>query len=394
MLGEGIVVSRRQLPPGASWITLPSGARRVELVLDIGIDPATGRRRQTRRRYATAEEALEAYTAIRTEVREGRYVARTGLTVTEVCSDWLAGRRLRAGTLANYRNSLKPLIAAYGAVPIQSLTKKQLNDLITQLQSGELLRADGRSRRSWKPKTVNLMLRVVTMMLEDALRQGLVPRNVAALVDRVPQTEPEIDTYTEDEVGAVLDAARTDQLEHAWHLALSGLRRGEVCGLRREDIDLEAMTLTVRRSRVSVDGTVIEEPPKTRSGARTLPLPQPLVEILRRAKARHAAERLAAGASYEDSGYLVTDSRGGPLHPETVSDYWDVLVISAGVRRIRLHDARHTCGTLMHLQGVPIAVIAAWLGHSNPAFTMKTYVHSQPDALLIAARSLARTTQR
>ena len=387
-------MSRRQLPPGASWITLPSGARRVELVLDIGVDPATGRRRQTRRRYATAEEALEAYTAIRTEVREGRYVARTGLTVAEVCTDWLTGRRLRAGTLANYRNSLKPLIAAYGAVPIQSLTKKQLNELVTQLQSGQLQRADGKSRRPWKPKTVNLMLRVITMMLEDAQRQGLVVRNVAELIDRVPQTEPEIDTYTEAEVRVVLDAARSNRLEHAWHLALSGLRRGEVCGLRREDIDLERMTVTVLRSRVSVDGIVIEEAPKTRSGARTLPLPPPLAEILRRAKVRQAAERLAAGACYKDSGYLITDPQGLPLHPETVSDYWDILVAGAGVRRIRLHDARHTCGTLMHLQGVPVAVIAAWLGHSNPAFTMKTYVHSQPDALLIAARSLARTTQR
>ena len=300
-------MSCRQLPPGASWITLPSGARRVELVLDIGVDPATGRRRQTRRRYPTAEEALEAYTAIRTEVREGRYVARTGLTVAEVCTDWLTGRRLRAGTLANYRNSLKPLVAAYGAVPIQSLTKKQLNELITQLQSGQLQRADGKSRRPWKPKTVNLMLRVITMMIEDAQRQGLVVRNVAELIDRVSQTEPEIDTYTEAEVRVVLDAARSNRLEHAWHLALSGLRRGEVCGLRREDIDLERMTVTVLRSRVSVDGIVIEEAPKTRSGARTLP--PPLAEILRRAKVRQAAERLAAGARYEDSGYLITDPR-------------------------------------------------------------------------------------
>lgn len=307
-------MSRRQLPPGASWITLPSGAKRVELVLDIGLDPATGRRRQTRRRYITSEEALEAYTTIRTEVRDGRYVGRTGLTVAEVCTDWVAGRRLRKGTLANYRNSLKPLVAAYGGLPIQALTKRHLNDLITQLESGELLRADGKPRRPWKPKTVNLMLRVVTMMLDDAGRQGLVPRNVAKLVYRVPQTEPDIDTYTEDEVRVVLDAARTDRLEHAWHLALSGLRRGEVCGLRRDDIDLDAMTLTVRRSRVSVDGAVSEELPKTRSGARTLPLPHPLAAVLRRAKARQATERLEAGTAYEDSGYLTADSLGRPLH--------------------------------------------------------------------------------
>jgi integrase len=79
------------------------------------------------------------------------------------------------------------------------------------------------------------------------------------------------------------------------------------------------------------------------------------------------------------------DEAGGRLHPDTVSDRWDQLVATAKVRRLRLHDARHTCGTLMHLEGVPTAVIAAWLGHSSPAFTMRTYVHSQHDALRGAA---------
>jgi integrase len=72
----------------------------------------------------------------------------------------------------------------------------------------------------------------------------------------------------------------------------------------------------------------------------------------------------------------VVNELGEQLHPETVADKWETLVKRAGVRRIRFHDARHTCGTLMHLQGVPVAVIAAWLGHADPTFTMRTYVHS------------------
>jgi integrase len=95
---------------------------------------------------------------------------------------------------------------------------------------------------------------------------------------------------------------------------------------------------------------------------------------------------------YVDSGLLVCNEIGEPLHPDTVSDYWDRLTIAAGVRRIRLHDARHTCGTLMHLQGVPTAVIAAWLGHADASFTMRTYVHSQDDALSEAAQILGSVT--
>ena len=81
---------------------------------------------------------------------------------------------------------------------------------------------------------------------------------------------------------------------------------------------------------------------------------------------------------------------GAPLYPDTLSDKWDEFTRSAGVRRIRLHEARHTCGTLMHLQGVPIAVISAWLGHADSSFTMRTYIHAQPDALHDAARMLGR----
>jgi integrase len=81
---------------------------------------------------------------------------------------------------------------------------------------------------------------------------------------------------------------------------------------------------------------------------------------------------------------------GEPYHPDTLSKMWTKAVAAAGVPHIRLHDARHTCGTTMHLQGVPPAVIAAWLGHADVAFTMRTYVHSQPDALAEGAHSLAR----
>jgi hypothetical protein len=122
--------TRRRLPPGAKWVTLPSKERRVELVADVAIDPATGKRKQTRRRYRTVEDAIEAYNKIKRESREGTYVGRSGRTLKQVCEDWLAGRRgIRPTTLAGYRNWLKPVIAAYGEMPAQKLTKRHLDDL-------------------------------------------------------------------------------------------------------------------------------------------------------------------------------------------------------------------------------------------------------------------------
>jgi integrase len=107
-----------------------------------------------------------------------------------------------------------------------------------------------------------------------------------------------------------------------------------------------------------------------------------------------AVEQLAAGPAYERSGHVVADHLGRRYQPDTVSDYWAAACAKAGVKRIRLHDARHTCGTLMHLEhNVPVAIISAWLGHADTAFTMRTYVHNQPEKLVLAAESISSWTR-
>lgn len=387
------MTARRRLPPGARWVTLPSGVRRVELVVDVGTDPATGKRRQTRRRYATVDAAVAAYNEIKSEARQGTYVGRSAVTLAQLCADWLDGRKgIRPSTLAGYRDVLKPLVGAYGALVAQRLTKKHIADLIDRLVAGQLERADGRARRPWSARTVNLMLFTLGQVLEDACRQGMLVRNVATLVDRLPQTKKEMLTFTPAEVRKVLAKARTDRMEPAWHLALYGLRRGEIGGLAWSDVDLSAGTLTTRETNVAVEGKATRGAPKTKRGERTLPLTPALVAVFKRAKRRQAAERLRLGPAYRNSGYVIVNEAGEQVHPDTISDRWDALLAALKVRRIRLHDARHTCGTLMHLEGVPTAVIAAWLGHADAAFTMRTYVHSQDDALKAAAHTLGSVT--
>src|SRR5665811_1308098 len=151
---------------------------------------------------------------------------------------------------------------------------------------------------------------------------------------------------------------------------------------------LEAGELRVRHTRILVDGVVIEPTPKTAKGERPLPLPDSLTRVLKRARKRQNEDRLRLGVDYLEGCYVVADEGGSPMHPETLGLAWGRLLDRAGVRPLRLHDARHTCGTLMHLRGVPVAVIAAWLGHTDAAFTMRTYVHSQDDALRSAASVL------
>lgn len=129
---------------------------------------------------------------------------------------------------------------------------------------------------------------------------------------------------------------------------------------------------------------------RTIRSRRTLPLRDRLVTVLKAAKGRQAAERLVLGRDGGAWTYVVSNEIGEPYSPAVLSRYWRDAVKAAGVRHIKLHAARHTCATLMHLNGVPAAVIAAWIGHKDASLTMKLYPHSQDDALKAAGDTLNR----
>jgi integrase len=157
------------------------------------------------------------------------------------------------------------------------------------------------------------------------------------------------------------------------------------------DIAFQAQTISIEITRVVVD---VEDDTKSETSTRVLPLTPELL-ALRAATRMQAEGQPAAGPAFERSGYVVVDPLGRRHHLDTVSDYWAAACAKAGVKRIRLHDARHTCGTLMHLEhNVPVAIIKAWLGHADPAFTMRTYVHNQPGKLALVAESISSWTRR
>lgn len=273
---------------------------------------------------------------------------------------------------------------------MQRLGKAHLDTLVHDLLAGGTKTATGRIRRPWSPDSVNKVIASIEHALADAKAQGLIGRNVAELVSRVSKPVKRVDTYTEEKVGKLLNAMANERLGHAWELALSGLRRGEIAGLRWADVDLDAMTLLVANNRVDAGGKAVENDPKSATSRRMLPLPDRLVAVLRAAKARQARERLALGAGGGPWDYVVSNEVGEPYHPQVLSRYWSDAVKAAGVRHIKLHAAPHTCATLMHLSGVPVAVIAAWIGHKDASLTMKLYAHSQDDALRTAGSVLNR----
>lgn len=283
---------------------------------------------------------------------------------------------------------------------MQSITKPDIEQLVDWMLTSGRKRA-GKPGTGLGARSVRLTLGRLKAAFEMAVDEGRLVRNVVKLVKPPEYTPTERDTWSKDEVRMFLKSATEDRLHAAWRLSLYGLRRGEVLGLRWSDIDLKAKTLTVNQARVLVDSKVHVELPKSHNGKRTLPLDDALVAALTELRKHATRESEEAGPTYEQGlaeldwytdgdQYIVTDELGVPVHPEWYSDEFARLLKRAGLRKIRLHDSRHTTLSLMEKACVPISIISRWAGHYDSAFTMKTYVHASDEDLKEGTRALAQ----
>ncbi len=223
--------------------------------------------------------------------------------------------------------------------------------------------------------TIRYAHRVLRVALQDAFLEGLVTQNVAKNLRLNHRYRPHFTPWTSGEAREFLEAARGGRLYALYVLALMlGLRKGELLGLRWSDIDLDRGVLRVRTSLQRVNGQLRLGPVKTDSSARVVAMSASCVRVLRGHKERQDTERDAAGRTWTDHDLVFASARGTPLEPRNVTRQFDALCRRAGLRRIRFHDLRHTCATLLYEQGVTIDNIQNVLGHSSPTITKMIYV--------------------
>ncbi|MFD8193094.1 tyrosine-type recombinase/integrase [Streptomyces wuyuanensis] len=221
--------------------------------------------------------------------------------------------------------------------------------------------------------------RVLRSALTAACREELISRNVVKLVPAPRVQHRELKPWSLEQTTTFLEAARKDPLYTAFVLAVAlGLRRGEILGLRWSDIDLERRTLTVRNQLQRVQKELYEDTTKNRR-TRAIPIPLMCVAPLRWQRLRQAAQRIAAGESWHGGDYVFTTRTGRPVEPRNLSRSFERVSDGAGLPRIRLHDARHGCATLLFAAGVPARVVMEILGHSQIAVTMNIYTHVSDD---------------
>lgn len=342
--------------------------------IEVGQDPATGRRqRHYKGGFRTRREA-EAYKAqVLAELQRGTFVEPAKMTVGEFLERWLrdyAEVSVRPSTLESYRALVRRhLIPALGKIPLAKLQPIHLQEMLARKQQ------EGLSARS-----VRYLYSLMREALGHAVKWQLLGRNVAEAVDPPKLERAEREVLTEEQARALLEGIEDLRLLVPVSLALlGGLRRGECLGLRWEDVDQEEGRIYIRQTLEYVPGKgLVFGRPKTPKSRRAVDMPPLVFTILRRWRKQQARERLAAGPLWKDSGLVCTAEDGGPLDPDRVTKAFAKVVKALGLPAITFHGLRHTHATLLFKQGTHPKLVQERLGHSQIGITLDLYSHAVP----------------
>jgi integrase len=332
-----------------------------------------GKRRRKCVYGATAQEVQDALLKARADMAAGLPVAVGRQSVAQFLDLWLEDSvkpSVRPLTHEQYRQHVKLYLAPLlGHCRLSKLAPQHIRAFIKRKLE------DGLS-----PRTVQLSIVILRKALSQAVKDGLIGRNVAKLVDgpRVERFEGKM--FSPDQARAFLDAARGERLEALYTVALSlGLRMSEALGLCWQDIDFERRTLIVNRILERIgrgQGSTLQlVAPKTSRSRRTVNLPDAAVRALKVHKVRQLEERLAAGSRWQDRGLVFPSRMGTPYEPHGLHDDFKRILAKAKLPDIRFHDLRHSAASLMLAQGIPLRSIQDILGHSSITLTANLYAH-------------------
>lgn len=338
-------------------------------VIDLGPDPVTGRRRQRRMSAPTKRECQVLVAAKLVEADRGQVSDGGKMTLRELCDVWLQASEssLKPSTFRRYKDTVRlHILPVLGAKQIAKLTKADVERLYND-----------RRKTGLSPTTVFHISGTLHRALDHAERSEWINRNVCELATTPKRATPEMQVWNADEVRAVFQASETDSLDALWRLALlTGMRRGELLGLMWSDVDMNARTLSVRRTLSrGVGGTWELGTPKSAAGRRSIALPILAVDALQRHRARQLERRLLLGPSWDPTDFVFTNETGGSLHVNTLTRKYEKLVSDARVRRIRFHDMRHTSATLLLSLGEHPKIVQERLGHASISMTLDRYSH-------------------
>jgi integrase len=348
--------------------------KKYAVVFYLGLDENGKKKYKWFSGFDTKKAASEYLLEKGTEITKGMYVDPKGATVESFFTEWLEYKRtrVRIGTYVNYEKTIqKHIIPHLGRHKMDKLSAPHLQRMYTKL-----LNPDEGNLRATSVKEVHTLISTV---LKQAVKWGVVQRNVAQLVDPPRRDTKSMQTWSVDQVQTFLDAAQDSKYYVVYLMAITtGMRKGEILGLHWDDVDIPGRRLQVVRTLGYYKSTLTIGPPKTDSGRRTVTFPDLLADALTKHRKQQVEARMKMGAQYNDAGYVFARPDGSPVKIDGLRGDWRRLMREIDVPTITFHSLRHTHATLLFQQDVHPKVVQERLGHSSVRITLDIYSHVIP----------------
>ncbi|GLV57516.1 site-specific integrase [Dictyobacter sp. S3.2.2.5] len=332
------------------------------------ITTSLGKRKKYR--CKTKQEAIRKKNEVLRELEKGTVVTAARKKLGDYLEDWLENAhrsQLRISTYVNYKKLIRYIVDDLGNVWLDKLTPQQLQAFYTK------------KLETLSSKVVHEIHGVLHLALKNAVRWGMVSRNVCDLVTPPRIVSREVVPLTLEQARVLVKHVQGHRLEVLLAMAVvTGMRRGELLSLRWSDVDFERRRLLVMHS---VDFIAhygyIEDKPKTTAGKRLISLPSFLIDMLEKHRIQQLAAREAA-KKWVDNDLVFPNLSGGYMHPNHMGEKFRKLLKEVGLSHIRFHDLRHSAASILLCMGVNIKVIQELLGHSDISITLRTYSHLLP----------------
>ncbi len=351
------------------------------IVLDLGRDPSTGKRKQQWLSVkGTKKEAEKKLSELLTQLDAGVYIKPSNTSLAAYLERWMKDYvqpNLSPRTAEGYNTIVtQHLIPKLGKITLTQLRPEHLQKYYSEmLERGCVDKTGGLSAQ-----TVRHHHTALHKALQTAVEWGLLSRNVADAV-KPPRTQrPEMQVWSEDEITQFLEYSKKTPYHALFYVALfTGMRRSEMLALRWQDVDLMLGHIAINRTIHQLkDLSYIFRPPKTAKGRRTVALTPSTIKVLKEHREKQWLNYAMIGKPVSEEDFVFATIEGKPLRPNTITHAWTTIAQHAGVKQIRLHDARHSHASLMLKQGIHPKIVQERLGHASISVTLDTYSHIAP----------------
>ena len=354
-----------------------------DLVVDVGKDKLTGKRKQKKKRgYISKKEAEKALTAILNEVNEGVFIEPSKQAYKDYLHAWLMGKKhdLSVQTSTAYKSYLKIHILPYlGDIPLATLTPLHIQGFVGELR-----------KKGLSETTTKRIYNVVNASLNSAVKMELIKKNPASIIEKPKVIAKDSLIWNLQEVSLFLKCSDSSHYHIAFLLAVTtGMRQGEVLGLRWRDVDFDNECLYIRQT-LTHDGKGFKEGAKSKAGNRSIGLDANTISALKLQRKKSVTHKLKHGSVYNNYDLVVCTPTGKPINPRNLLRAFSNIITKANLPKIRFHDLRHTHASLMLQQGENIKLISERLGHSSVKITLDTYSHILPNTQQEASTRLAQ----